>query len=72
MALSYKMPLDKRIAILDKAADIGVTIDGAPARIRGGLLDYPLVCRADGKGGDIEFSWFAVERVVNSTGAFKS
>jgi hypothetical protein len=49
-----------------------VTLDGAPARIFGPRNDFAKVCRRDGKGGDVEFSWPAAARIVADGGAFKS
>lgn len=49
-----------------------VTLDGEPAIIAGMFLNYALVRRADGKGGNVEYSWPAVSRVMAKGGHFKS
>jgi hypothetical protein len=49
-----------------------VTLDGAPALIRGAFKRFADVARADGKGGDVSYSWSAVASVMAKGGAFKS
>ena len=49
-----------------------ITLDGAPARISGLFRPFALVSRRDGKGGDVEFSWEAVARIVARGGSFSS
>lgn len=49
-----------------------VTLDGLPAVVRGAFLPFALVCRADGRGGNVEFAWATVARVMTKGGAFTS
>lgn len=49
-----------------------VTLDGEPARLCGLGDRFGFVCRADGKGGNVEFSLAAIARVMINGGAFQS
>lgn len=54
-------------------SDRPVTLDGEPAIIRGAFLPFAKVARADGRGGDVEYSWPAVACVMSEReGAFRS
>ncbi|MFZ2238397.1 MAG: hypothetical protein WAV90_02495 [Gordonia amarae] len=45
-----------------------VTLDDAPARIRGAGLPFARVIRSDGRGGDVEFSWPTAALIVAEKG----
>jgi len=49
-----------------------MTLDGEPAVITGSSRPFAIVLRADGKGGDVEYSWPAVARIVAKGGHFIS
>jgi hypothetical protein len=53
--------------IFDMAKFINVTINGEPARVCGRLLDFPVVTSGLYHA---EFSWPAVERVLQAGGDF--
>jgi len=59
-------------SIFEQAQATPLTLDGLPARLRGRLAPFAIVCRADGKGGDVEYSWDAVARIIANGGAFRS
>ena len=48
------------------------TLDGAPAVITGWRLPFAKVTRRDGKGGDCEFSWPAVDLIMSTDRGFQS
>jgi hypothetical protein len=53
-------------------SDSPVTLDGLPAVIRGAFQQFAKLARADGRGGDVEFAWATVARVMENGGAFSS
>lgn len=61
-----------RDAIFDDAQASPIFIDGERASLGGRKSDYPVVRRAGGKGGDVEFSWDAVSRILASHRQFRS
>lgn len=50
----------------------GATLDGQPAVISGWLLPFAKVSRLDGCGGEVEFAWPTVARIVELGGRFTS
>lgn len=63
---------DYRFDLIDKANHMGITLDGQPAAMAGARATYGVVRLLSGKGGDVEYSWPAVERVLAKGGAFVS
>lgn len=63
---------DYRFVLVDKANQMGITLDGQPAAMAGARATYGVVRLLSGKGGDVEYSWPAVERILNKGGAFVS
>ena len=63
---------DYRFDLIDKANAMGVTLDGQPAAMAGARNTYGVVRLLSGKGGDVEYSWPAVERILAKGGAFVS
>jgi hypothetical protein len=63
---------DYRFDLIDKANHMGITLDGQPAAMAGARNTYGVVRLLSGKGGDVEYSWPAVERILNKGGAFVS
>lgn len=63
---------DYRFDLIDKANHMGITLDGQPAAMAGARATYGVVRLLSGKGGDVEYSWPAVERILSKGGAFKS
>jgi len=58
-------------AIVDKAQEIGITLNGSPASIKGIKKDSGFVCSNKNPQG-IEFCWETIERIVDSHGQFNS
>jgi hypothetical protein len=63
---------DYRFDLIDKANQMGVTLDGQPAAMAGARATYGVVRLLSGKGGDVEYSWPAIERILAKGGAFVS
>ena len=63
---------DYRFDLIDKANAMGVTLDGQPAAMAGARATYGVVRLLSGKGGDVEYSWPAVERIFAKGGSFVS
>jgi len=63
---------DYRFVLVDKANAMGITLDGEIAAMAGARNTYGVVRLLSGKGGDVEYSWPAVERILNKGGAFVS
>jgi len=63
---------DYRFVLVDKANQMGITLDGQPAAMAGARTKYGVVRLLSGKGGDVEYSWPAIERVLAKGGAFVS
>ena len=63
---------DYRFDLIDKANQKGVTLDGQPAAMAGARATYGVVRLLSGKGGDVEYSWPAIARILAKGGAFKS
>jgi len=63
---------DYRFQLIDKGNAMGITLDGLPAALAGARNDYGIVRLLNGKGGDVEFSWTAIARILNKGGAFVS
>ena len=61
-----------RFELIDKANAMGVTLDGQPAAMAGARNAFGVVRLLSGKGGDVEYSWAAIERILNKGGAFVS
>lgn len=53
-------------------SDSPVTLDGSPAIVRGAFQPFAIVALANGKGGDVQFSWQAVARIMSNGGNFAS
>lgn len=49
----------------------GCTLDGKSAHVVGRLLDFAIVAQLDGPL-NVEFSWEAVQRILNKDGKFSS
>ena len=56
---------NERRAIVDLD---GLTLDGKPARVFGTLLKFGQVCLSDGSGGNVEFAWPTIKRIVAEKG----
>ncbi len=63
---------DYRFDLIDKANAMGITLDGQAAAMAGARATYGVVRLLSGKGGDVEYSWPAVERILAKGGAFVS
>jgi hypothetical protein len=63
---------DAKIALVNRARTQGCTLDGQPAVVSGYGLPFAHVRRKDGKGGDVEFAWSTVDRILNRNGEFNS
>jgi hypothetical protein len=63
---------DYRFELIDKGNAMGVTLDGQPAALAGARNTFGVVRLLSGKGGDVEFSWPAIARVLDKGGAFQS
>jgi len=63
---------DYRFELIDKANTMGITLDGQPAAMAGARNTFGVVRLLSGKGGDVEYSWPAIERILNKGGAFVS
>jgi hypothetical protein len=63
---------DKRIAMVQTYPGT-ITLDGHDAGIYGYSRRFATVSRLDGEGGDVEYAWSTVERVLtDNNGAFRS
>jgi len=56
-------------ALCDRAASIGITLNGKPAAIAGRLLPFGWICALD-RSEKYEWSWEAISRTVNRDGKF--
>ena len=63
---------DYRFDLIDKANAMGITLDGQTAAMAGARNTYGGVRLLSGKGGDVEYSWPAIERILAKGGAFVS
>jgi hypothetical protein len=63
---------DYRFDLIDKANQMGITLDGQTAAMAGARNTYGVVRLLSGKGGDVEYSWPAIERILAKGGAFVS
>lgn len=63
---------DYRFNLIDHANAMGITLDGQPAAMAGARNDYGVVRLLSGKGGDVEYSWAAIERILAKGGNFIS
>jgi hypothetical protein len=63
---------DYRFDLIDKANAMGITLDGQIAAMAGARNTYGVVRLLSGKGGDVEYSWPAIERILAKGGAFVS
>ena len=63
---------DYRFNLIDSANAMGITLDGQPAAMAGARNDFGVVRLLSGKGGDVEYSWAAISRVLDKGGAFVS
>jgi hypothetical protein len=63
---------DYRYILVDKANAMGITLDGEIAAMAGARDTFGVVRLLSGKGGDVEYSWPAIERILAKGGAFVS
>jgi hypothetical protein len=63
---------DYRFELIDKGNAMGITLDGQPAALAGARNTFGIVRLLSGKGGDVEYSWPAIERILSNGGAFIS
>lgn len=63
---------DYRFELIDKANAMGITLDGQPAAMAGARNTFGVVRLLSGKGGDVEFSWSAIARILDKGGNFAS
>lgn len=63
---------DYRFDLIDRANAMGITLDGQPAAMAGARNDYGVVRLLSGKGGDVEYSWPTIERILGNGGSFVS
>ena len=63
---------DYRFDLIDRANAMGITLDGQPAAMAGARNTFGVVRLLNGKGGDVEFSWPAIERILAKGGHFIS
>lgn len=61
--------VERHRALMRRADEMGVTLDGKPAIVRGARLPFAKVGYLNGPA--VEFSWEAVERVLDGGGQFK-
>jgi len=63
---------DHRFELVDNANAMGITLDGQPAAMAGARNTFGVVRLLSGKGGDVEYSWAAIERILSNGGNFVS
>lgn len=63
---------EERIALVEDSRSNGCTLDGHPAVVSGYALGFANVRRRDGKGGDVQFAWATVARILSTHRSFKS
>lgn len=63
---------DYRFDLIDKGNAMGVTLDRQPAALAGARNTFGIVRLLSGKGGDVEYSWPAIERILSNGGSFIS
>lgn len=63
---------DYRFDLIDSANAMGITLDGQPAAMAGAREAFGVVRLLSGKGGDVEYSWAAIERILAKGGHFVS
>jgi len=63
---------DYRFDLIDKANAMGITLDGQIAAMAGARNTYGVVRLLSGKGGDVEYSWPAIARILDNGGKFVS
>ena len=61
-----------RLDLIGNANAIGVTLDGQKAVIGGARNPYGSVRLMNGNGGDVEYSWAAIARILDKGGAFRT
>lgn len=66
------MTTDQKYALIDRAHELKITLDGKPATLAGAKQPFAGVAALDGSTGWVQFSWDAVARILNSGGQFKS
>lgn len=71
-SLIREVTREERIALVDDSRTNGCTLDGYPAVVSGYGLPFAKVRRRDGKGGDVEFAWATVARILGTHRSFKS
>jgi hypothetical protein len=67
-----KTARDYRYDLIDKANAMGITLDGQIAAMAGARNTYGVVRLLSGKGGDVEYSWPAIARILDNGGKFVS
>ena len=74
MEISYLEDNPVRIlsnrSLMERAQDIGATIDGEPATISGAMRRFARVSALADPGRSATFSWFAVSRILDKGGEF--
>jgi len=63
---------DYRFVLIDKANAMDITLDGEIAAMAGARDTFGVVRLLSGKGGDVEYSWPAIERILAKGGKFVS
>jgi hypothetical protein len=63
---------DYRFDLIDKANAMGITLDGEIAAMAGARNTFGVVRLLSGKGGDVEYSWSAIARILDNGGKFVS
>lgn len=63
---------DYRFDLIDRANAMGITLDGQAAAMAGARNTFGVVRLLSGKGGDVEYSWAAIERILAKGGTFVS
>lgn len=65
------MPVEQKAALVEDSRT-GTTLDGEPAYVTGYNLPFARVHRRDGKGGEVEFAWPTVQRILSTHRNFQS
>jgi hypothetical protein len=69
---THTIPVEQREALVEDARANGCTLDGEPAYVSGSRLDFARVHRKDGRGGNVEFAWATVQRILSTHRNFQS